>query len=194
MTFFTKFWRAKLVTVAVTLAATLGVWGLLAWPDWTSADDAWSKTAVDPQVTALQALAALPPEQLAALSAPPPPAVVAAAPPPVQPQTVYRQVVVVTRHQAPASGADTASNDGLPPADQHAVAQAQDPAANPQPAQQPKQPSQPAPAPQPQPKPVQPAPAPKPAPPPPAPAPAPAPAPPPAPAPAPPPDGSTNGS
>ena len=93
MTFLTKFPRTKLFTVIVSFMATAIVWSALAWPDWTAAntDNAW--VAQDPQVVALQALAALPPEQLAALAAPE----VAPAPEPPAPRQIIHQTVVIRR-------------------------------------------------------------------------------------------------
>ena len=93
MTFLTKFPRTKLFTVIASFMATAIVWSALAWPDWTAAntDNAW--VAQDPQVVALQALAALPPEQLAALAAPE----VAPAPEPPAPRQIIHQTVVIRR-------------------------------------------------------------------------------------------------
>jgi hypothetical protein len=92
MTFLTKFPRTKLFTVMVSVLATVLVWSALAWPDWTSAKADRAYVAPDPQVQALQALAALPPEQLDAL-------VAATTPPPLAPapRQVIHQTVVIRR-------------------------------------------------------------------------------------------------
>ena len=190
MTFFAKFPRTKLFTVAVSFMATAIVWSALAWPDWTAAntDKTWGKP--DPQVQALQAIAALPPEQRAAIDA-------AAVPSPVEPapRQIVHQTVVVRRSvpgptyiipdDSPAASdaeyvvASAASDaGGVTSPGQAPTAPAPRPSA-PAPAPAAVQPSAPAPRPPSAPAPSAPAPAPA-APPPPAakPAPAPAPAPP----------------
>jgi hypothetical protein len=90
MNFLTKFPRTKLFTVCTSLLATGLVWGALAWPDWTAASTKKAYVAPDPQIVALQALAALPPQQLAAISAP------TASPQPA-PRDVIHQTVVILR-------------------------------------------------------------------------------------------------
>jgi hypothetical protein len=116
MTFLTKFPRTKLFTVMVSVLATVLVWSALAWPDWTSATADKAYVAPDPQVQALQALAALPPEQLDALVAattPPPPA--------PAPRQVIHQTVVIRR--TVAGPASIASSDAtVPGANEYVVA------------------------------------------------------------------------
>ena len=89
MNFLTKFPRTKLFTVCVSVVATGLVWGALAWPDWTAASAKKAYVAPDPQIVALQALAALPPRQLAALA---PPTAAAA---PAQRSVVHQTVVIM---------------------------------------------------------------------------------------------------
>ena len=114
MTFFTKFPRTKLFTVTASFLATAIVWSTLAWPDWTAAKA--SKAIVpDPQIAALHALAALPPQQLAALTAPPP------APAAPAPRQIVRQTIVIKR--TVGSPAYIVSDGGAPAGDpQYAVA------------------------------------------------------------------------
>ncbi len=113
MQFFTKFPRTKIVTTGATLFSLLGIWGVLAWPAWMAPD---KSHPTDPQIAALQALAKLPPDQLAALMKPAPkaPAPAAVAPAPqVVVQRVIEQVIVVHRQAASPAGAPLPA--GAPP-------------------------------------------------------------------------------
>ena len=153
MQLLTKFWKTKLLTLAATIAGTVGIWGSLAWDDWT----AHRVTAEEELAGALL--------YLAATSAPTP------APPPVVPPAVQvrviqpvevRRVYVVTRHVQGAAGEPAAPPSAPPPAAALPTPEAAAPVTRrttqTQPVQQPA-PSAPPPAPAP-------APAPKPAPPP----------------------------
>ncbi len=127
MTLFTKFPRTKFFAIAVSLLATAIVWSALAWPDWTAANTNKTYGSPDPQVEALRALAALPPQQRAALAAP-----TAPAPTPAARQVVHQTVVIKRTVGSPVH---IVTDDGAPAGDtQYAAATANSsaaPAANP---------------------------------------------------------------
>ena len=143
MQLLTKFWRTKLLTLTATIAATVAIWGTLAWDDWT----AHRVTAEEELAGALLYLAATSAPTPA--PAPEPPAVQVRV---IQPVEV-RRVYVVTRQVQGAAG-EPAAPAAPPPAAALPTPQAAAPVTQPAPRKQPVQqpaPSAPPPAPTPAP-------------------------------------------